>query len=59
VKHHICIKPVIGGLSYHDAKLLMKNIESMLNYNNYKKQIRIIDDIAKEFTVHQSNVNWE
>jgi hypothetical protein len=53
--------PVIDGLSYHDAKVVVKKyIESILNYNNYKKQTRLIDnDIAKEFTSHQSNENRE
>jgi hypothetical protein len=31
-KDHICLEPVIGGLSDHDANLIVvKNIESVLN----------------------------
>jgi hypothetical protein len=59
-KDCIYIEPVIDGLSDHDAKLLViRNIESILNYN-YEKQTRLINnDTAGEFTTHLSNVNWK
>jgi hypothetical protein len=37
-KEHIYIELVINGLSYHDAQfLVIKNIESISNYHNYRK----------------------
>jgi hypothetical protein len=37
-KEHISIEPVINGLSDHDAQLLViKNIELISNYHNYRK----------------------
>jgi hypothetical protein len=56
-KEHISIEPVINGLSDHDAQLLViKNIESISNYHNYRKQTRLINkDTVKEFITHLSN----
>jgi hypothetical protein len=35
---HSSMEPVINGLSDHDAQLLViKNIESISNYHNYRK----------------------
>jgi hypothetical protein len=56
-KNRIYIKPVPDG-----AKLLVvkKNIESILNYHNYKKQTRLTNnDTSKGLTTHVSNVNLE
>jgi hypothetical protein len=59
-KEHISIEPVINGLSDHDAQLLViKNIESISNYHNYRKRTRLINkDTVKEFITHLSNKNW-
>jgi hypothetical protein len=56
----IYIEPIMDGLSVHGAKLLViKNIELILNYHNYKKETRLTNsDTAKGFTIHLSNVNW-
>jgi hypothetical protein len=60
-KYHISIEPVINGLSDHEAQLLViKNIESIFNYHNYRKQIRLINnDTIIEFITHLSNENWD
>jgi hypothetical protein len=36
-KEHISVEPVINGLSDHDVLLVIKNIESISNYHNYRK----------------------
>jgi hypothetical protein len=52
---------VINGLSDHDAQLLVvKNIESISNYHNYRKRIGLINNgTTKEFITHLSNENWD
>jgi hypothetical protein len=51
---------VINGLSDHDVLLVIKNIESISNYHNYRKWTRLINkDTVKEFITHLSNENWD
>jgi hypothetical protein len=59
-KEHISIELVTNGLSDHDAQLLViKNIESISNYHNYRKQIGLINkDTVKEFITYLRNENW-
>jgi hypothetical protein len=60
MKDHICIEPVIDGLSDCDAKLpVIKNIESTLNCQETRQTRLINNDSAKEVTTHVSNVNWQ
>jgi hypothetical protein len=60
-KDHIFIEPVISGLSDHGVLLLViKNIESISNYHNYRQQIWLIkNETIKEFITHLSNANWD
>jgi hypothetical protein len=52
---------VINGLSDHDAQLrVIKNIESISSYHNYRKRTRLISkDNVKEFITHLINENWD
>jgi hypothetical protein len=57
-KGDIEFESVVEGLSDGDIKFsIINNIESILNYHYYKKQCRVINDTAKEFTAHPSNIN--
>jgi hypothetical protein len=60
-KENISIELVINGQSDHDAQLLViKNIQSVSNYHNYRKQTRLINkDTVKEFITHLYNENWD
>jgi hypothetical protein len=60
-KGHISIELVINGLSDHNAQfLLIKNVESISNYYNYRKQIGLISNYTiKEFLTYLSNENWD
>jgi hypothetical protein len=55
---HISIKPVINGLSDHDAQLLViKNINLISNSHNDKKVIRVINEVTiNEFIDRKSVV---
>jgi predicted proteasome-type protease len=60
-KEHISVELVINRLSDHNAQLpVIKNIESISNYHNYRKRIRLINkDTVKEFITHLRNETWE
>jgi hypothetical protein len=58
---HISIKPVINGLSDHDPQLLViKNINPIPNFHNYKKVTRVVNDVTiNEFIKNLSSEDWE
>jgi hypothetical protein len=58
---HISIKPEINGLSEHDVQLLViKNINPIPNFHNYKKVTRVVNDVTiNEFIRNLSSEDWE
>jgi exonuclease III len=47
-KDNISIEPVINGLSDYARLLVIRNMESIFNYHNYRKQIRLINNDTKK-----------